>query len=133
MQVRAAALRGLRLPADPSSSAAAPRGVGAGGTDDSAGAPTFAAVMATVREQHPGLSKPPRGPALVVPAATLLALLRFLDTLPTHAADGSAAMDVDGAGASGGACDGTMSDGYLLLLEHALVRCALAVLLMLQD
>jgi hypothetical protein len=82
-------------------------------------------MLATIRQQHPSLAKPPVSGVLAVPAPSLLALLRSLDSLAGQTAstgvdtEGEDAMDIDQL-AQG---EDRFGEGYLVLLEHALVRC----------
>ena len=149
VQVRQLAERGLRPEAatPPSLIAESPAATPAPST-----APSLAAMLRMTRARHPSLAKPPNRAALSLPGPSFLALLRYLDTLSEApeapasgvkieqaenaaeaaqpAGDDDAAMEVDGdfdqeSVGAGDDVDGTrFGDAYLLILEHALVRCA---------
>lgn len=134
VQVRLAAERGLGLTA----TVTTPLDVATGAVEVPK-PPPFDAMLRAIRKAHPSLTKPPVGTTLSLPAPSMLALLRFLDSLDAEKAADEDAMAVDTPKAGTDAMEedpadgaaekeataGKYAEGFLLLLEHALVRYAL--------
>ena len=129
LQIRQAGLKGLGLSTSPTSSTTDPA--------IQSTQPTFDAMLAMARKQHPRLTGSPTPTAsLVMNGASLLALLQLLDVCrgggndkdgSTSALEGSTAMAVDGDESEQEEhekCRDRKSEGYMLLLEHALTRYA---------
>jgi hypothetical protein len=125
LQIQAAALRGLSLPADPTAIPRTPAfdRVDSAASSNNENRPSFSALLATMHRQHPALTKPPVSSALAVPAPTLRALLRLLNSLHSQAVKGENDMEIDQEQPL--ESRNKFGEGYLTLLEHALVRCAI--------